>query len=72
MDFIYGRPISKALSIVDFPPCFILFCIGILHYDSVLTDSNKSSQSRKSEFRVFSIVRLNTYNFCCTQSISTK
>ena len=31
-----------------------------------------SSQSRKSEFRVFSIVHLNIYNFWYTQPISTK
>ena len=31
-----------------------------------------SSQSRKSEFRVFGIVHLNIYNFQYTQLISTK
>ena len=31
-----------------------------------------SSQSRKSEFRVLSIVHLNIDNFACTQPISTK
>ena len=45
---------------------------GVSHGVSDLRDFKVSSQSRKSEFRVFRIVHLNIYNFQCTQLISRK
>ena len=42
------------------------------NYHAQTVSFKVSSQSRKSEFKVFSIVHLNIYNFWCTEPISTK
>ena len=69
-----GQPVSKKR--VSYMQVLTVYVsLGNREFFKVCKGDNVfkvSSQSRKSEIRVFNTVHLNIYNFRCTQLISTK